>query len=98
MSIRRAIETSPRRVIGCSLLLGAVAAGAPARAQVADLAKASCVQLLELPRNDRGQLIVWLHGYYAGAAQRAMIDRTRLEDAFGAIQQLCERNRAMPLI
>jgi hypothetical protein len=53
---------------------------------------------MDLPRNDRGQLIVWLHGYYAGAAQRAMLDRTKLEDAFGAIQQLCERNRAMPLI
>jgi hypothetical protein len=54
--------------------------------------------LIDLPRNDRGQFIVWLHGYYAGAAQRAVLDRSKLEDAFTAIQQLCERNRAMPLI
>ena len=69
-----------------------------ASAQTADLARATCAQLMDLPRNDRGQLIVWLHGYYAGAAQRAMLDRTKLEEAFAAVQQLCERNRAMPLI
>lgn len=75
------------------------AMGTPAvQAQTADLTRATCAQLMDLPRNDRGQLIVWLHGYYAGAAQRPMLDRTRLEDAFGAVQQLCERNRAMPLI
>jgi HdeA/HdeB family len=67
-------------------------------AQTADLTRATCAQLMDLPRNDRGQIIVWLHGYYAGAAQRAMLDRTKLEEAFASIQQLCERNRAMPLI
>jgi hypothetical protein len=69
-----------------------------AQAQMADLTRATCAQLMDLPRNDRGQLIVWLHGYYAGAAQRAVLDRSKLEDAFGAVQQLCERNRAMPLM
>jgi hypothetical protein len=68
------------------------------QAQMADLTRATCAQLMDLPRNDRAQLIVWLHGYYAGAAQRAMLDRTKLEDALTAVQQLCERNRAMPLI
>ena len=82
---------------GLALLLVLVG-GCPAQAQTADLTRASCAQLMDLPRNDRGQLIVWLHGYYAGAAQRAVLDRTRLEDALAAIQQLCERNRAMPLI
>ena len=70
----------------------------PAQAQTADLARATCAQLMDLPRNDRGQLIVWLHGYYAGAAQRALLDRGKLEDSLAAIQQLCERNRGMPLI
>jgi hypothetical protein len=53
---------------------------------------------MDLPRNDRGQLIVWLHGYYAGAAQRAIIDRTKLDETVSAIQQACERNRSVPLI
>jgi hypothetical protein len=67
-------------------------------AQTADLTRATCGQLMDLPRNDRGQLIVWLHGYYAGAAQRAVLDRTKLEDAFSAVEQLCERNRSMSLM
>ena len=81
--------------LGMAALL---AGGLAAEAQTADLTRASCAQLLDLRQNDRGQLIVWLHGYYAGAAQRPLLDRAKLEDAFAAIQQLCERNRAMPLI
>ena len=53
---------------------------------------------MELRQNDRGQLIVWLHGYYAGAAQRPVIDRPKLEAAVVAIEQACERDRAMALI
>ena len=79
-------------------MLAALGAGLPVHAQVADLTKATCAQLMDLPRADRGQLIVWLHGYYAGAAQRAALDRGKLEDSLAAIQQLCERNRAVPLI
>jgi hypothetical protein len=81
--------------LACLVIL---AGSSAAEAQMADLARTTCGQLMDLPRNDRGQLIVWLHGYYAGAAQRAVLDRNKLEDAFGAVQQLCERNRAMPLI
>ena len=79
-------------------LLMALAGSPTVQAQTADLTRATCAQLMDLPRNDRGQLIVWLHGYYAGAAQRPLLDRSRLEDAFGAMQQLCERNRTMLLI
>ena len=85
------------RVAGLAFAAGLVASAA-AYGQVADLMRASCAQLLELPRNDRGQLIVWLHGYYAGAAQRPVIDRTKLDHALAAIQQACDRNRAMALI
>ncbi len=87
-----------QRGAGALSLLMAIAANAAAEAQTADLTRATCADWLDLSRNDRAQLIVWLHGYYAGAAQRAMLDRTKLEDALAAIQQLCERNRAMPLI
>lgn len=79
-------------------VLMATAASPAAEAQTADLTRATCAQLMDLPRNDRSQLIVWLHGYYAGAAQRAMLDRSKLEDAVAAVQVLCERNRALPLI
>ena len=83
---------------GCLSLALSLAGSCAVQAQMADLTRATCAQLMDLPRNDRAQLIVWLHGYYAGAAQRAVLDRTKLEDALTAVQQLCERNRAMPLI
>ncbi len=82
---------------GAAALMAALAVPA-AQAQTADLTKATCAQLMDLPRNDRGQLIVWLHGYYAGAAQRPVIDRAGLEEVVTAIQQVCERNRDLALI
>ena len=87
------IRAAARSTLFAGLIISLSAYG-----QVADLTKARCAHLLELPRNDRGQLIVWLHGYYAGAAQRPVLDRSRLEDALAGLQQLCERNRAMLLI
>ncbi len=87
------------KMVGAGALALALAAGGPhVQAQTADLTQATCGELMELPENGRAQLAVWLHGYYAGAAQRATLDRMKLEDALAAIQQLCEGNRAMPLI
>jgi len=87
-----------RHAVTALALLAALPASPTVQGQTADLTRATCAQLMDLPRNDRGQLIVWLHGYYAGAAQRATLDRGKLEDALAGIQQLCEANRAMPLI
>lgn len=87
-----------RLTAGAVALLATLFGSASAQAQVADLTRASCAQLLDLPSNDRGQLIVWLHGYYAGAAQRAVIDRSKLEAAKAMIEQACKRSRAMALI
>jgi hypothetical protein len=70
----------------------------PASAQVANLTGATCGQMLDLSLNERQQLMVWLHGYYAGAAQRAVIDRAKLEEVFKTLQATCEQNRATPLI
>jgi HdeA/HdeB family len=83
---------------GVVALLAALSGSTAAQAQAADLTRATCAHLMDLPRNDRGQLIVWLHGYYAGAAQRAMLDRTKLEESLTGLQQLCEGNRTLPLI
>jgi hypothetical protein len=83
---------------GCLAFLLSLPSSGTVQAQMADLTRATCAQLMDLPRNDRAQLIVWLHGYYAGAAQRAVLDRTKLEDSLAAVQELCDRNRATPLI
>jgi hypothetical protein len=87
------------KIVGAgALALALAAAEPPVRAQTADLTQATCAELMELPESGRAQLAVWLHGYYAGAAQRAMLDVTGLESAVAAIQQLCARNRSAPLI
>jgi len=70
----------------------------PALPQSADLSGATCAAYLEQPAGDRRQFGLWLHGYYAGAAQRPAIDRDKLQAALDAIEKACERNGAMPLI
>jgi hypothetical protein len=86
-----------KTLLGFACALAGLALG-PVQAQVADLSRASCGQLLDLPRSDRGQLIVWLHGYFAGAAQRPVLDRAGLDAAAAGIQQRCEQDRNLPLI
>ncbi|KAA2243972.1 HdeA/HdeB family chaperone [Salinarimonas soli] len=83
--------------VGLSAAVLAMLTG-PGAAQVADLRQASCAQFLEMPAAERTQLALWLHGYYAGAAQRSSLDRGKLEEGAGALQQACSQNRAMPLI
>ena len=83
---------------GAAALMIVLAAAAPAQAQVADMARASCGDFLTLRPGDRGELLVWLHGYYAGSAQRAIVDRTKVDEAIAAMQQACEHDPAMPLI
>jgi hypothetical protein len=82
---------------GAAALLLALAA-VPAQAQVADIARASCGDFMALRPGDRGELLIWLHGYYAGSAQRPIVDRAKVDEAIAAMQQACERDPALPLI
>jgi hypothetical protein len=76
-----------------ALLQAGFAAGQPA-----DLSRLTCGQFLDLPPQDGERLIVWLHGHYAGAAQRTGLDGRQFEAAAAAIRAACDRDRAMPLI
>ena len=76
-----------------TLIQAGLAAG-----QTADLTRLTCGQFLDLPQQDGERLIIWLHGYYAGAAQRTGLDGRQFEAAMAAIRQACERDRALPLI
>jgi hypothetical protein len=73
-------------------------AAGQAAAQTADLGRATCGQLIDLPRQDQGQVILWLHGYYAGAAQRALLDRDRVDAAVRELIATCGRDRSTLLI
>lgn len=78
----------PPRIIRCERCGG----------QPAELARLTCGQLADLPRAEGERLIVWLHGYYAGAAQKPSLDGGQFETAMQAVRETCTRNRALPLI
>jgi HdeA/HdeB family len=80
-----------------ALLLAVFHAGA-AMAQPAELARLNCWHLLDLPGPESERLIVWLHGYYAGAAQRPTLEGRQFETAMETIRQACGRDRALALV
>jgi hypothetical protein len=69
-----------------------------ARAQTADVARLTCGQLLDARGGESERLLLWLHGYYAGAAQRPILDGRQADEAIAAMRKTCEGDRALPLI
>jgi hypothetical protein len=71
----------------------------PAKAQDGnDVSRLTCAQFLQLRQSDREQLLVWLAGYYAGGAQRPIINGRLLTESAGAIDTLCRNSPAAPMI
>ena len=87
-----------RKRFRAPLALMAVLVAGGALAQGADLRQASCAQFLDMPSSERSQLGLWLHGFYAGAAQRTTLHRDRVNEGLASLEKACELNRAMPLI
>jgi hypothetical protein len=86
------------RCLRLLLLAPLMLVGLPTQSQVADLSRATCGQLLALSRGDQGQLLLWLHGYYAGAAQRMALDRGRINEAAEAMLKACQAKVDLPLM
>lgn len=70
----------------------------PPPGRMIDLSVATCAQFAALPRADKEQIVLWLAGFYAGAAQRPRIDIALLSGAARALDELCARAPAAPLI
>lgn len=81
-----------------SLAAALLCAGIPAMAQTTDLTNVSCANFLTLNASDQAQLALWLAGYYAGAAQRPVINPAITGAAPAALLQLCTQTPAVPLI
>lgn len=90
----------PARMAGFAALLACVLTSPPqkAEARVIDLSKASCVQFTSLAAAEKEQIVLWLAGFYAGAAQRASLDTEHLGAASKALDELCAKTPALPLI
>jgi hypothetical protein len=66
--------------------------------QVADLSRASCGDIRSLSKSDQLQLMAFLFAYYAGAAQRPVVDTGRIQASAQAMAEMCEKQPATPLI
>ena len=84
--------------IGLVALAGLALLPGDAEAQGSDVARLTCGQLLDARAGEPERLLLWLHGYYAGAAQRAVLEPRQAEEAVAAMRQACEGDRALPLI
>jgi hypothetical protein len=87
------------RFAGPALTVAVLLAGGPGvLAQANDLSRANCGHLVDLPRAEGERLMVWLHGYYAGAAHRPIIEGVQFETAMQQMRELCGRDRTLPLL
>ena len=82
-----------------ALIVGAgLVWNAGAQARVIDLARSTCAQFISLAPVEKEQIVLWLAGYYAGSAQRPMMDISLLSNASRSLNEICLRTPALPLI
>jgi hypothetical protein len=82
----------------CAFAVMACAPALPARAEPVDLMRATCADYAAMNANDQSQLALWLAGYYAGAAQRALIDIDRIAAAPAELLAVCAKAPQTPLV
>lgn len=69
-----------------------------ARAESVDLAQATCADFTGMNGNDQAQLSLWLAGYFAGGAQKPLLDLDKINAAPGALQALCAKSPQLSLL
>jgi len=84
-----------------AVLAGVMATLCPAgivRAEPIDLMRATCADFVAMNGNDRSQISLWLAGYFAGGAQRPMLDIEKIAAAPEALAEICAKTPQAPLI
>jgi hypothetical protein len=82
---------------GVSLLNGGLVGTASAQSTT-DMSTVTCANFLTLSPTDQAQLALWMAGYFAGSAQRPVIDRSLTAVAPAALAELCAKSPQVPLI
>jgi hypothetical protein len=95
MRFTRLIRTASFQGVMSALLIasGLSFITSEAHAQGADIARMSCGNFEQMRPMDREQLGLWLYGYYAGSAQKTVVDRTAFNDAFRALNEACAKQK-----
>ena len=95
---RRPMQRMRRLTAFALLAMAACWPGASAYAEPVDLTGASCTDFMGMEEADRNQISLWLAGYYAGVAQRPMLDVTKVLAAPAGLAALCTKTPQAPLI
>jgi hypothetical protein len=85
------------RLLTVLALAGALSTGS-AVAQTVDMSRGSCSDFTRMGEEDRNQLALWLAGYYAGLAQRPLLDLDKVLAAPGELTTLCTEKPDLPLV
>lgn len=87
-----------RSLLSLAALLAASTCALQAAAQSLDLTQAHCSDYVAMSEDDRSQLSLWLAGYYAGGAQRPLLDLDKIKAAPAALAELCAKSPQLPLV
>lgn len=79
-------------------LAAAPIGSAPAGAEPVDLSRLTCAEFLDSGTTERTQIALWLHGFYAGAAQRPSLDLELLQRGLSEMERACGRRTSLPLL
>lgn len=83
------------------VLVSLAMTSAPAMGQSAlqsDISRATCAQYQTSGAADRDQVALWLYGFFAGAAQRPVIDVQRFRQGAAGLAALCNRDPGVRLL
>jgi len=96
---RRRIMQRKRRLTALALLtvMSWLSAGY-AHAEPLDLTGASCSDFMTMNEEDRNQISLWLAGYYAGVAQRPVLDIDKVLAAPAGLFAVCTKTPQAPLV
>jgi len=87
------------RIAALATLAGSLLAPAGAtHAESIDLTRATCAEFSAMTSNDQSQLVLWLAGYYAGGAQRPLLDVEKVTAAPAELLSLCGKTPQLPLL
>jgi hypothetical protein len=82
----------PVRTLAAALAVAAMLSAAPAQAQVVNLSKMSCKEILTTGKDGITFIWAWLYGYYADQDADPVIDFGKLTAKGQALAEACQKS------
>ena len=81
-----------KHLLGALALTASISAALPVRADVVDMAQATCRDILNDNDEEAPYYVVWLLGFFAGKSGDTALDSTAIETAFEKVSRQCRDN------